>query len=459
VTAVTPPDPSIQHLKGEAMQIFKSQLTLLLVLTLGTTLIAGSGSLHKRRAEAFPKPDENKAIEKIVESALQPVIAQPGFTGITIGVRRDGKDFLYHYGDLKSKGNRTPPDSKTLYMIGSVTKTFTATQLALYAQQGLVTMDQPFQKNIPALYQAPPADPKSTITLEQLATHSAGLKRDSCAKFGPDSNSANAPSTPNDGFTLEDAELDPEIPGCTPLVPFYKDWYTATQAYEEYRCQNGYAGCLLISLPGAKHTYSNFGFGLLGLSLAKGGSWARLLRKDITDPLQMSDTGIRSQLTDEQLGRRATGHKGDGKAVPDDELEASTIPTLAAGGALWSTPDDLMRWMTYTMGESSTSLSSLLTTVLKKRHTFAGDHHLINKPGQTDSMALGWQYTPLNRGVAKTEVVCKNGGTPGFNSYVGFIPKKSTGVFIMANFKFAKNFGAGDLGLSILRELDKESKR
>lgn len=447
------------------MRIFKSLKWFLLVLTLGTSLIVCS--FDERRAEAFLDPDDEAAIEKIVDSALRPVITQPGFTGIVVGVRRDGRDFLYYRGDRKSKGNSSPPDSKTLFMLGSITKTFTATQLALYAQQGLVTLDQPFQKNIPDLYQAPPAHLKSKITLEQLATHSAGLKRNSCAKSKADSNSANTPSSTDDVFTLpEEVEFDLQIPGCASLVPvFVENPYLETEAYQEYRCQNGYKGCLLISSPGTRHTYSNFAFGLLGLGLTKAASpanssWDFLLRRDITAPLLMSDTGIRGQLTQQQLLRRATGHLSDGSAVLDLNPEVPTFPTLAAGGALWSTPEDLMRWMTFTMGEYPTPLASLLGTVLKKRHTFKGSGHLINQPGQKDSMALAWEYTPLNPGAAKgqllTEVVWKGGGTPGFNSYVGFIPKKRTGVFIMANFLFAKNYRVSDLGLSILRALEKD---
>lgn len=446
------------------MQTLKSLKRFLLVLTLGTSLVAGS--LDQRRAEAFLEPDEEAAIEKIVDSALVPVITQPGFTGVVIGVRRDGKDFVYYRGDRQSKGNRTPPDSKTLFMLGSITKTFTATQLALYAEQRLVTLDQPFQKNIPNLYQAPPASAKSKITLEQLATHSAGLKRNSCAKAKADSNSANPASQP-DVFTLpEEAEFDLQIPGCASMVQaFIQNPYLETEAYEEYRCQNGYKGCLLASSPGTRHAYSNFAFGLLGLGLTKAASpanssWDFLLRRDITAPLLMSDTGIRGQLTRQQLVSRATGHLRDGSAVPDRKPEVPTFPTLAAGGALWSTPEDLMRWMTFTMGEYPTSLESLLATVLKKRHTFQGSNQLMSQPGQKDSMALAWEYTPLNPGAAKgqrtTEVVWKGGGTPGFNSYVGFIPRKRTGVFVMANFLFAKNYRISDLGLSILRALEKE---
>ena len=139
----------------------------------------------------------------------------------------------------------------------------------------------------------------------------------------------------------------------------------------------------------------------------------------------MKDTGVRRQLTREQLGRRATGHLMNGLAVPDRNPEVPSFPTLAAGGALWSTPDDLMRWMTYTMGEYRTPLISLLPEVLKKRHTFQGSGHPINQPGQRESMALGWQYQPLALPVVKhlvsTEVAVKGGATP---RVIGAVPPR-----------------------------------
>src|SRR5262245_51512648 len=124
------------------MQIVKTlNKSLLVFALLGCCLSAGGDPIDKRHAELivsaneYGYADEESDIGTIVAGAMRPVTTQPGFTGVAIGVRRHAKDHFYFFGDRDSKGHGTPPDAKTLFMLGSITKTFTATQLALYVRK------------------------------------------------------------------------------------------------------------------------------------------------------------------------------------------------------------------------------------------------------------------------------------------------------------------------------------
>ena len=76
-------------------------------------------------------------------------------------------------GEVRPGGG--PPDERTLFEIGSITKVFTATVLADMALEGVVALDQPAQELLPAGVRLPAKG--RPITLADLASHVAGLPR------------------------------------------------------------------------------------------------------------------------------------------------------------------------------------------------------------------------------------------------------------------------------------------
>ena len=73
-------------------------------------------------------------------------------------------------------GNGRPLDGDTVFEIGSITKTFTTTLLALMVQDHAVDLDDPVASLLPAGTSVPSRDGRQ-ITLEDLATHTSGLPR------------------------------------------------------------------------------------------------------------------------------------------------------------------------------------------------------------------------------------------------------------------------------------------
>lgn len=64
-----------------------------------------------------------------MDSLIRDYFRDPRATGLSIGLIKDGRPYMYHYGETK-KGSGKLPTSLTGYEIGSVTKTFTALLLA-----------------------------------------------------------------------------------------------------------------------------------------------------------------------------------------------------------------------------------------------------------------------------------------------------------------------------------------
>src|ERR1700691_6075955 len=71
-------------------------------------------------------------IQKIVAQSVRPLMAQFAIPGMSVGIVANGHSYVYNYG-VALKSTQKPVGDDTVFEIGSVSKTFTAT-LASYAQ-------------------------------------------------------------------------------------------------------------------------------------------------------------------------------------------------------------------------------------------------------------------------------------------------------------------------------------
>jgi D-alanyl-D-alanine-carboxypeptidase/D-alanyl-D-alanine-endopeptidase len=273
---------------------------------------------------------------------------------------------------------RTAPDNRTIWQIGSITKTFTATLLAAAVRDLSISLSDDAQNFAPIGINLPTYETWQAITpiqLVQLATHTAGL-----------------PMDPRD-----------VSPGGYP-------------ASGMYRYLNGYA---LALEPGTSWNYSNLGFGLLAnilIALYGAGDFQDLVQHlKAMGRLGMPDTVV--ALSAEQKLRRSLGYVN-----PDlrARWQTFTWPALDGSGALYSTLDDQMTWLAYTLGWLESPINDLLPTIKK----------LYFEDGEV-SMALAWQYSPLP-GTTRT-YIGKSGNTNGFTSFTALDAEATTGVVVLCN--------------------------
>lgn len=195
----------------------------------------------------------------------------------------------------------TPPDDRTLYDIGSITKVFTGLLLAEAVTRGELTLDTPLAALLPPDVELPDRA-GSRITVRMLATHTSGLPRIPV-------------EIPPDNYT-------------NPYAAFGESdlWATLRRVKLDFE-------------PGTKASYSNLAVGLLGTLLARraGLTYPELLAARITGPLGMKDTVVEPDAG--QRARRAPGFNAAGQAWPHWEFKA-----LAGAGAISSTLADLMRF-------------------------------------------------------------------------------------------------------------------
>jgi len=287
-------------------------------------------------------------------------------------------------------GGTVVPDANTVFEIGSITKVFTALVLADMVERGEVKLDDPVAKFLPSTVRVPGRDGRE-ITLLDLTNQVSGL-----------------PRLPGN--------LKPADPG---------------DPYADYGPARLYEALSAITLPrgiGEKYEYSNLGVGLLGhaLALKAGVDYEELVRSRVLYPLGMGNTAI--TLPDSMLARFATG---TGPSLLP--VKPWTLDALAGAGALRSTANDMLKFLTAAMGLRETPLRKAFDLMLRMR-----------RPTGTPDLeiAMGWHIWKKYG----TEIVWHNGGTGGFRSFAGFDPAKKTGVVVLCN----TSFGIDDLGLHAL---------
>jgi CubicO group peptidase (beta-lactamase class C family) len=186
-----------------------------------------------------------------MDQVVQSYVTAKQFMGSVLVARGDDVLFSKSYGSANLEWN-IANTSATKFRIGSMTKQFTAASILLLEERGKLKVDDPVKKYMP---DAPAAWDK--ITLFNVLTHSAGLP--------------NFTSFP-EYAKLQAFPITPEK-----IVATFKD---KPLDFE----------------PGAKFSYSNSGYVLLGYLIEKitGESYEKFLQDNIFTPLGMKDSGYDS---------------------------------------------------------------------------------------------------------------------------------------------------------------------
>jgi CubicO group peptidase (beta-lactamase class C family) len=315
--------------------------------------------------------------------------------GVTIGIVQHGERRIFTYGTAK-------PDS--LFEIGSITKTFTATILAQMVEQGKVRLDEPVRELLPPGTVAKPEG--AEITLLDLSDQHSGLPR------MPDNFHPADPSNP------------------------YAD-YDAKLLYA-FMAKQG------VALPAnAPFGYSNLGVGLLGQALAvrAGVPYATLLHDQILAPLKMTDTTI--ALTPELKARFIQGHDGEHHPAHAWDLDA-----LAGAGGIRSTAADMLTYLEAQLHPDKLPTSTLAAADGKTLPAaIALTHQIHAEAGNGMHIALNWFHYD------QTGSYWHNGGTGGYSAYALFNPQKDFAVIVLSNTGPDADAFTDKLGMHIAQRL------
>ncbi|EOW6756387.1 CMA family class C beta-lactamase [Cronobacter malonaticus] len=349
------------------------------------------------------------------DAVVKPLMARYQIPGMAVAVSVNGETHFWHYG-VASKATRKPVDEKTLFEIGSLSKTFTATLASEAQHEGKLDFSAPASQYLPALK----GSAFDHVTLLNLATHTSGTPL-----FVPDA-----------------------VKNTAQLMAWYRAWQPEKPV-------------------GTERVYSNLGIGLLGMITAKAldKPFSEAMEQGLLRDFGMTHTFI--NVPDAAMGDYAQGYNKDDKPV-----RVTPGPLDAESYGLKSGSADLLRYLQIQLGEQEVAPGW--------RQAINATHNGYYRSGEFTQGMMWEYYpwpSPLSRlvegnssqrimkGLAATAIVPpqpapeaawynKTGSTNGFSTYAVFIPEKSIALIMLAN-KWFPNDDRVKAAYAIIQQLDK----
>ncbi|MBI5169410.1 MAG: beta-lactamase [Candidatus Eisenbacteria bacterium] len=334
-------------------------------------------------------------LSQIVRDAVVPIMRARGIPGVSIAVTSAGKSQVFHFG-VSSRETRAALNDRTLFEVGSVSKTFTATLASWAEVQGKLAWSDSVSRHLPALQGTAFGD----LRLVHLATHTPG------------------------GLPLQVPE---DVTDEAQLLQWFARW---TPEYP----------------PGTRRTYGNPGIGALGLAAAHslGGEFATLVQREMLPALGMTNTFL--EVPEARLGDYAQGYDSE------DSLARMTPGVIGAEAyGIRTTAADLVRWVQANMGDLSidrawqraiTATHTGYFTTGRMTQDLVWEQYAYPVPVEKllagNSRRMIFEPNPAIELVPpmrpRDDVwINKTGSTRGFSAYVAFVPKRHIGVVVLAN--------------------------
>lgn len=337
----------------------------------------------------------DQQLETLVNATVGPVMQQQNITGLVVAITQNGQQHYFNYG-VASKEDRQPVSQDTLFEIGSVSKTFTATLGGYALASGKLSLSDPASAVLPALR----GSAFDHINVLQLATYTAG------------------------GLPLQ---FPDEADHADTMLKYFQQW---TPVYPA----------------GTHRLYSNPSIGLFGYLAANrlGQPFDVLMEQTLLPKLGLKHTWLK--VPPAQMGLYAQGYNKDDKPV---RVEPGALDSQAYG--VKTSASDLLHFVEVNM--KSAGLEKTLQQAIAATHTgyYTVDDmtqglgwELYRYPVTLDRLLAGnstemamqaHKVQWLNPPQAQQEnvLINKTGSTGGFGAYVAFVPSKDIGIVILAN--------------------------
>jgi CubicO group peptidase (beta-lactamase class C family) len=124
-------------------------------------------------AETTPKPQGTRALDGIGQF-ISKQMQDSKLPGLAIAVVQDDQVIYSHGFGLRDVKNNLPVTSKTLFAIGSISKSFTALSMDILNDEGKLDWDKPVRQYIPEFQMHDPVA-SERMTPRDLISHRAGM--------------------------------------------------------------------------------------------------------------------------------------------------------------------------------------------------------------------------------------------------------------------------------------------
>ncbi len=335
------------------------------------------------KREHIPKGNIETA-SMYLDSLIRSIKKEHRIPGMAVAVVHNGKViFSRTYGTGLVKKD-VPITKDTVFMAGSLTKSFTALAVTRLIREGKLSAEDEIRKFLPDFSIKSYSSQNSPITIGHLLTHTSGLPIDYYGRFIGKKK--------------------------------YSDDALLSRLKEEYLCFQ----------PGTAVKYSNIGYKLLGMIVERvsGKPYEEYLKGTVLKPIGMN----RSGFSQNDVGVTATGHDGDrGNRV----MPMIDIGDKSSSG-LFTTLGDCTSFLQFLSSKegapgSPVSGHDIVTSIIQN-----ADFSIDTFYDSMNIYSTGW-YLGFYDFKGIQHVLSNSGNVNGFSSELTYIPEENLGMVVLSN--------------------------
>jgi beta-lactamase class C len=360
---------------------------------------------------AAARADEAARVRAAVEAIVTPVMSRYDIPGMAVAVSLQGRPYVLNFG-VASRESGQPVTDRTLFEIGSLSKTLTATLAAYAAVNGKLSLSDSVGTHVPALR----GKPIDHATLLHVGTYTAG------------------------GLPLQfpDAVADRSA-----MLAWYGAWVPKAP-------------------PGVQRQYSNPSLGLLGLAAgnALGQPFAEAMASIVFPAFGMTSTFI--QVPAQAAADYAWGYRGDqpvrvNPGPMDDETYG--VKTTAADMLRFVQGNIDPEILAGSMGKAVQlthvghfRAGPLLQGLGWEQYAYPASREWLLGGNAAEMILEAQPAQAVQDDGRRPRLFNKTGSTGGFGAYALFVPAKKIGIVMLANRNYP-NPARIEAAAALLKEL------
>ena len=348
-----------------------------------------TGLIIVTSAAQAQKIDRSKFISDSLDIYINRALTNWRIPGAAVCIVKDNKVVLMKGYGIKELGMNNKVDENTLFMIGSNTKAFTATALAMLQTQGKLSLEDKVTKYLPE-FKLENKFAGEEAVIRDLLCHRIGFR------------------TFQGDFTFYNTDLTRE--------QVIQKMSLVKAAYP-FRTKWG---------------YTNSAFLTAGQIIPKvtGKPWEIYLRENIFAPLGMMNTLALSADIPKSLNRSVphTLVNGQLTAIPYCQIDG-----MAPCGSISSSVNDMSKWVIAQLNDGKVGQRQVIPAsaieATRQPQDYVGSITYLSGEMSYELYGLGWfLQTYDNR-----QIVSHTGGVNGYVSSVTLVPKEHLGIVILTN--------------------------
>ncbi len=322
-------------------------------------------------------------ISRIIQKNGQKFVKNKNISSVSIGIYKDGQVYTEHFGEIvKGKGNL--PNDKTIYEVGSVSKTITGYLVAKAVLEQKIKLEDDIRIYLEGNYSNLEYN-GTPITIRNLITHTSGLP------------------------TFLPAKMNGLYEKLTKEVP--NEFLALEKSYDKEKFLSDLGSVSITTEPGVNYLYSNAGTELIGyiLEAVYQKSIDELLKENISDKYNMSTTAITLDST--QTKNLVLGYWMNSETPAPNNLNS----LWGTAGGIKMTITDVMHYIELQLDDKNPIVSESHKALYEVRYPL--------------QIAYYWRVWKDKYGTSYNH----HGGTSGTQNWLFIYPKYNLGISIITN--------------------------